>query len=151
MPSRILTIAALALTLAACQTAQQEGSATLAAAETGAVTGAQTDEARNAATAERIAAAWVGRPASEFFAAHGEAQDSRVRPNGNTAHRWRGGFARYSVGGRGIVASDRQRISLVCNVTLVADRGGIIQQVRVNRDTAGSFLAPSRCLEILRV
>lgn len=147
MPSRILTIAALALTLAACQTAQQEGSTTLAAAETG----AQTEEARNAATAERIAAAWVGRPASEFFAAHGEPQNSRVWPNGNTGHRWRGGAARFSAGGRGIVFTDRERITLVCALTLVADRSGTIQQVRVIRDTAGSFLAPSRCLEILRV
>lgn len=140
MRGSILTVALAGLALAGCQT---------------------TEEA-----ARNIQNRWLGQPADSFFVANGPPVSSFSRDNGGQIYTWRGGehtsvtpaqmrttiqqgkpapFQRSSVIS---TYQPAQRHDYVCEAQIAVDPAGVIESVRISRDTDGVGFSLSRCAEV---
>ncbi|WP_349370920.1 hypothetical protein [Salinarimonas sp.] len=169
---RLAAVAALAVTLSACQTTQQ--------------------------AAERVQGKWIGQPVDAFFVENGPPVSSYALADGGLIYTWRGGEASFvrpaqvrttplapsqplmsrsrtttttSAPEPGTtvtrttttsasfgftppavttVVRPAERVNLVCEAQITADAEGVIRAVRISRDTQGAFLSLSRCADIFQ-
>lgn len=115
---------------------------------------------------------WIGMPADSFFVENGPPVSTFQRDNGGEIYTWRGGEktsvtpaqfrstvqpAKPSIHDRGYTAprptvvttyQPERRYDYVCEAQIVADAQGIIEAVRISRDTDGVGLSFSRCAEL---
>jgi hypothetical protein len=136
-----LLVAAIAVALAGCQTTQK--------------------------AAETLRSDWVGQSADSFFVANGPPVTGFPRDNGGQIYTWRGGEATttrpgsfqtrtvptQTLDGRRTMTTTTsyqppRQVNYVCEAQIAADPQGIIESIRISRDTGGMGLSFSRCAEL---
>lgn len=106
---------------------------------------------------EDFTARWAGKPLDEFTIRYGLASGSQRLKDGRTVVEW---SDRYGVGNNGsplvglgasIGGAENQAGSfqLSCQLRMVIDPAGRIEQVTVTKDTIGRWVN-SRCAEVLK-
>lgn len=106
---------------------------------------------------EDFTARWVGKPLDEFTIKYGLANGSQRLKDGRTVVEW---ADRYGVGNNGsplvglgasIGGAENQggSFQLSCQLRLIIDPSGRIEQVIVTKDTIGRWVN-SRCAEVLK-
>lgn len=111
---------------------------------------------------------WVGKPADTFFMSYGPPASEYDMDGGGRIYTWRGGEATSYRPGQfqtqrmpaWTPAGQPQRmtttttyqpprqINYVCEAQITANAQGIIQGIRISRDTDGQGLSFSRCAEL---
>ncbi len=110
---------------------------------------------------------WVGRSTDSFFSAYGPPETSFDLDSGGRVFTWRGGEAtsyqpgRYQTNQVSHLSATGQiqrstvttyqpprRQDFVCEAQITADARGIIENIRISRDTDGRGLSLSRCAEL---
>lgn len=136
-----LLVAAIAAALAGCQTTQK--------------------------AAESLRSDWVGQSADSFFVANGPPVTGFPRDNGGQIYTWRGGEATsvrpgsfqtrsvptQTLDGRRTMTTTTsyqppRQFNYVCEAQIAADPQGIIETIRISRDSDGMGLSFSRCAEL---
>lgn len=136
-----LLVAAIAAALAGCQTTQK--------------------------AAETLRSDWVGQSADSFFVANGPPVTGFPRDNGGQIYTWRGGEATsvrpgsfqtrsvptQTLDGRRTMTTTTsyqppRQFNYVCEAQIAADPQGIIETIRISRDSDGMGLSFSRCAEL---
>lgn len=136
-----LLVAAIAVALAGCQTTQK--------------------------AAETLRSDWVGQSADSFFVTNGPPVTSFPRDNGGQIYTWRGGEATsvrpgsfqtrtvptQTLDGRRTMTTTTsyqppRQFNYVCEAQIAADPQGIIESIRISRDSDGMGLSFSRCAEL---
>ena len=114
-----------------------------------------------------VRAKWIGQPVDRFFVENGPPVSSYALDAGGMIYTWRGGETSYTrpaqyqtrtafgPEGRPVrratittMVQPAQEVPLLCEAQLTTDKRGMIQAVRINRDTEGEGLSLSRCAEI---
>lgn len=135
----------------------------IAACAAALLAGCQTTEQ----AAQTMRSDWVGESADSFFVANGPPVSSFPRDSGGQIYTWRGGEASIvrpgsyqtrrvptqTLDGRRsttttVTYQPPQRVNYVCEAQIAADAQGMIESIRISRDTGGMFLSFSRCSEL---
>ncbi|MEN5083508.1 hypothetical protein ABE438_13580 [Bosea sp. TWI1241] len=136
-----LLVATIALAMAGCQTTQK--------------------------AAETLRSEWIGQSADSFFVANGPPVTAFPRDNGGALYTWRGGEATsvrpasfqtrsvptQTLDGRRTMTTTTtyqppRQFNYVCEAQIAADPQGVIESIRISRDSDGMGLSFSRCAEL---
>jgi hypothetical protein len=79
---------------------------------------------------------WVGRSADQFFATLGAPKREFTQRNGGKVYFW-----------QTVAMPAGTTIQVACTADIVADKAGLITEIRLQEDTIGQWNA-SRCTEI---
>ena len=146
MVRTILTVGFLAAALAGCQTTKQ--------------------------AAQALENRWIGQPADSFFVANGPPVSEFPRDAGGSIYTWRGGeatsylpaqwhtpapkpaagnqsaFSAFNSRPYPVLVQPARRFDYYCEAQIVADASGVIENIRISRDSDGRGLSFSRCAEL---
>ncbi|MCO5089504.1 hypothetical protein [Bosea sp. (in: a-proteobacteria)] len=146
MVRTILAVGFVAVALAGCQTTKQ--------------------------ASEVLENRWIGQPADAFFVANGPPASEFTRDTGGAIYTWRGGeatshlpaqwqmpaskpanrsqsaFSGFNPQPYPVLVQPARRIDYYCEAQIVADASGVIENIRISRDTDGRGLSFSRCAEV---
>ena len=128
-----------------------------------ALAGCQTTEK----AAQTLKSEWIGQSADSFFVQNGPPVTGFPRDNGGQIYTWRGGEATsvrpgsfqtrtvptQTLDGRRTTTTTTtyqppRQFNYVCEAQIVADPQGIIESIRISRDSDGMGLSFSRCAEL---
>ena len=118
--------------------------------------------------AKTMRSEWVGQRADTFFVTNGPPVSSYPLDNGGQIHTWRGGEATTTRPGsfqtrqmptwtpagqpqRSMTQTTYQppqQINYVCEAQISVDAQGVIESIRISRDSDGMGLSFSRCGEL---